>query len=294
MSDKLLYFFSFPELMEIYKPQNVLQPYIAMSYIVKGGRQPDGSKFNEMALPSGHCFMVFQHVGRFEIYNNVLKKVIDLPKMYLSGQQISSANMMSDDDYFEALVICLRPTAVWHITGIDVSTLVDEVIDLREAFKDCYSLFDPLFKKQMEPQVRITLYENILIELLKGRKFTPNIIDIAIDEILKVKGCIKIKDLTLRLNISVRYFRKKFKEIVGIPPSTYTRITRFNFLFSEMDSQNKNDFNTLSTFFGYYDISHFSRDFKKYCGESPRNFHIEKFKYFKDIWIDDPLILKID
>lgn len=280
--------------MKIHKPQKALDPYIAMSYIINGGRQPDGSTFNEMALPSGHLFMVFQHIGRFKIYNNVLKKMIHLPEMYLSGQQISSANMMSDDDYFEALIICLRPTAVWHITGLDVSTLVDEVLDLKIAFKNNHHLFDPLLRNGLEPQLRIAGFETILLELLEGKKFNPNVIDVAMDEILKVKGCIKIGDLASRLNVSIRYFRKKFKEIVGVPPSTYTRITRFNFLFSEMDPKNKTDFQTLSTFFGYYDISHFSRDFKKYCGESPRNFHIEKFKYFKDIWIDDPLILKIN
>ncbi len=280
--------------MKIYKPQEALRPYIAMYYLIEGGALPNGETFNEYSLPSGHTFMVFQHLGQFKIHNNSTKKILELPEMYATGQQVSSCTLLCDENSFEAFVVCLKPTAFWHLTKKDVSTLVDEVVPLNELWKYEHRYFNPLLDFNLNINERIKIFEDILLQFLGCKKFSPNIIDLAVEEILEKKGCIRIKNLTAKFNVSIRYFRKQFKETVGIPPSTYTRITRFNFLFSEMNSVNKNDFYALSSFFGYYDISHFSKDFKKYCGDSPRNFHIEKFKFFKDVWIDDPLILKAD
>ncbi|MFH6604667.1 AraC family transcriptional regulator [Maribacter algicola] len=281
--------------MEVHKPnRKELDHYITMMYVVGGGSNSRVRPYSEMSLPSGHPFIVFKHSGDFTIHNNILNKTIELPKMYFTGQQVSSANITSKDKFFEAFVICLRPTAVWHIFGIDVSTLEDEVMDLEIVIKNSQDLFGNLLRKDLKINQRIEIFENGLIEHLNDKKFESNIIDIAVDKILKAKGCVKIQDLASKLNISIRYFRKKFKEIVGVTPSVYTRIIRFNYLFSEMNSQNKNDFISLGAYYGYFDIAHFSRDFKKYCGHAPTKFHLDKFNFFKEVWIDDPLILKID
>lgn len=91
--------------------------------------------------------------------------------------------------------------------------------------------------------------------------------------------------------MSPRYFQKKFKEVIGIQPSVFCRITRFNFLFSEMNTKT-NDFSTLSILYNYYDLSYFSKDFKRYCGSAPSKFYLEKFEFLNQVFINNPFIFQ--
>ena len=276
--------------MEIYIPKKKLQPFVSMLYILADERKPDSKTYNELALPSGHCFMVYRYKGNMSIVINDKENI--LPTFYITGQQTSSHYMKSDDMNIELVVAALKPTALWHFFGLDMSELVNEAIPLDTIYKDKLLEVTKNFEGCKTAEERMDCLEKVLINATKKKISQLNVIDISIDIIQKNKGCILIKDLAKKLNISKRYFQKKFKRIVGIPPSVYTRITRFNYLFAEIGASQQ-DYKTLSTFFNYHDISHFSKDFKKYCGESPTKFHLEKFKFLKDIWVDDPLILKM-
>lgn len=276
--------------MKIYTPEKILHPYVSMMYTMIGRSKSESEPFNELALPSGHCFMVFRYKGNLSV--SIDNKNDALPKFYITGQQTSCHNMISHDPYVELVVAALKPTALWHYFSLDMSELVNSAITFDSYFEDDLKVLIKQFEGIKSAEDRIYFLEKLLIDITNKKSPELNIIDISIDIIQKNKGCILIKDLVKKLNISQRYFQKKFKKIVGIPPSTYTRITRFNYLFAEMGTSQQ-DYKTLSTFFNYHDSAHFSKDFKKYCGESPTKFHLDKFKYVKEVWVDDPLILKI-
>ncbi len=276
--------------MEVYIPKEILQPFVSMFYTVIGSRKPGDAMHNELALPSGHCFMVYRCKGNMSVAINDKDNI--LPRFYIAGQQTSSHYMKSNDLYIELVVAALKPTALWHFFGLNMSELVNEAIPLDTIYQGKLLEIRKQFERCKTAEERIGCLEKVLIDASKKKTLRLNVIDISIDIIQKNKGCILIKDLVGKLNISKRYFQKKFKEMVGISPSVYTRITRFNYLFAEIGTSQQ-DYKTLSTFFNYHDISHFSKDFKNYCGESPTKFHLEKFKFLKDIWVDDPLILKM-
>ena len=71
--------------------------------------------------------------------------------------------------------------------------------------------------------------------------------------------------------------------MVGITPSSYKRIVRFNYMFAEIQLDSPIDYQSLSALSNYYDFPHFSRDFKRYCGVCPSKFHIDKFNFLQEV-----------
>lgn len=277
--------------MIIYKHQKALNPFISHIFSIRFEKKPQDKIINEFILPSGHCLMAFQYVGRYKIVSD--NKEITPPKAYITGQQIVSFNFVSPNPALEFIIVVFKPTALYHLFELDTTKLINNVISVEAAFKCKLTAFNKCFENAKSSEVKMHYVQEVLLKRLEKVAPKLNVIDISIDLIHKDRGCTSIKKLTAQLKISARYFQKQFKKIVGITPYKYIRITRFSYLFAEMSQIPYWDYQVLSDNFDYYDIAHFSKDFKKYCGDAPTKFNIEKFQFIKKIMVDDPLILKI-
>lgn len=115
----------------------------------------------------------------------------------------------------------------------------------------------------------LQVLENFLISEKKS-KFMDSIIKDSIHRIKEKKGLISIKDLSKEVNISRDSFEKKFRSNVGTTPKQYCKIVRFRSLFEEAHIQKS--LTDLGLNVGYYDQSHFIRDFKSFTGIRPSDF----------------------
>jgi AraC-like DNA-binding protein len=271
-----------------YPPPKVLEPYVGFFFTIKWERKKNEPAIKELALPMAVGISGFQSIGRIMI--EMGGKVFNPPKFYTVGPKNKVYHFHSNDATVEITGVIYTPTGLWHLFKPNITALVIGDINTEILFKDSLKDFKKRFSMIKEPIDRVKAIEELLITQVKKAQPKPNIIDTAAKLIHKYKGCVKIKDLANKLHISERYLQKKFKLTSGITPSIYARYTRFNYLFAEMNSKVKPDYKTLSALFNYYDFAHFSKDFKRYCGQSPTQFHIEKFHFLQDAWINNPFI----
>ncbi len=85
------------------------------------------------------------------------------------------------------------------------------------------------------------------------------------------KGQRKIYELTENVGYSERYCRKKFKELLGINLTNYNSIMRFQNAMKAFIHKNIS-LTDIAHNSGYFDQSHFIRDFRKYTSKSPGEF----------------------
>lgn len=267
-----------------------LQPYVSFYYDLQWDRKDYEKDIRETVLPSGKGFMVFQYQGRFRGSINNEERFV--PKFYTIGQQTKNYILFSDSETTALIGVAFKPTGLYHFFGKDISKFTNNPKDSQTILNVDLKHFEFLYQNENDTTKKIKLVEQLLVEQLDNKRFAPNFIDIAIEFMDKSLGCYRITEIIKKLNVSERYFQKKFKEVTGISPSAYNRIVRFNNLFSQYNIEDKNNHQTLVALFNYYDLAHFSKDFKKYCGESPKKFHLEKFKFVKEAFVNNPIFLR--
>lgn len=275
-------------MLEIIPPVKTLSPYVAYYYIARLDEDVKGKGVKELCLPSGYAFMGFQTQGKCKYIFKKQAKIIP-PRFYTSGQLTSKYFVITDDPSIAIVGVAFKPTGLWHLFGMDLRSILDNVIPTSTLFNDALVDFTAEFDAQEFAHSKKDCIESLLLNQMAKADPKCNIIDTAVDLIQMNKGCLPIKDLAAKLQVSVRYFQKRFKTMVGIVPSMYSRIVRFNYLFAEMNPEGPKDYKSLAALYNYYDFAHFSKDFKRYCGESPSKFHIEKFHFLKEFMIDTPI-----
>lgn len=80
-------------------------------------------------------------------------------------------------------------------------------------------------------------------------------------------------DLAGEINVSQKHFERLFIRFIGYRPSYYARIARFQrVLYGAMMVNGRRSLGQLAQDAGYYDQAHFSKDFKRFSGSTPRDF----------------------
>jgi AraC-like DNA-binding protein len=116
---------------------------------------------------------------------------------------------------------------------------------------------------------KITLVEQFLISKMNSTLPDPLVVS-AISMIYKSRGNIRIKELLAELHISQSAFEKRFRQVVGASPKKFASIVRFKNTIRVYD-RNKS-LTDLGYEAGFYDQSHFIKEFKHFTGDSPEVF----------------------
>lgn len=116
---------------------------------------------------------------------------------------------------------------------------------------------------------RISTIERFLISRLNLVK--PDLlVQKAIQNIQLVNGNIRINELMDNLPLSRDAFEKRFRKSTGTTPKQYASIVKLNNLINDLNPESS----LLDAAYtsGYFDQSHFIKDFKIFTGELPHDF----------------------
>ena len=99
----------------------------------------------------------------------------------------------------------------------------------------------------------------------------------AIALILRAGGCLSIDTLARETGINSRKLDRTFNTRVGLAPKTLCRIVRFQKAFKMIERQKSSpDWVRIALDCGYYDQSHFIKEFKAFAGREPASYLAEQ------------------
>jgi methylphosphotriester-DNA--protein-cysteine methyltransferase len=116
---------------------------------------------------------------------------------------------------------------------------------------------------------RMKIMQSFLLKHLTNSK-ADLLINNALQQIKRQNGIIRIKDLVTSLYISQDAFEKRFRTTVGATPKQYASIVRLRHLIKTFPAYHS--LTDASYEAGYYDQSHFIRDFRLFTGQTPKDF----------------------
>lgn len=153
----------------------------------------------------------------------------------------------------------------------------NQIVDYRDiAGNQAAILHQQLLDAKTKPE-RITLIESFLLNKLEKSRIKPNqlgIVHNVMHELHREDFFDKIDTIASRYGISSRYLQKLFLQHTGLTPKLYSKINRFQHSL-RLVTKKEAPLTSIAYDCGYFDQSHFIREFKSFTGLTPSGYSLE-------------------
>jgi len=202
----------------------------------------------------------------------LLNKSKKLASLFLYGQTVNPIEILAKGSY-EAIVLFLKPSGIKSLFGIEASELRDDCLDLSLIPYLNIAEITEKMQELLRVEEKIALLCDLLLQVITRNKLkTDQRVEFAAKKIIQSKGNLPLTTLHAELGITERTFERKFKEYVGITPSLFARICKFQSVLGQMEQEDYTKLSDLAYDFDFADQSHFIRTFKEFTGLTPSEY----------------------
>jgi len=252
-----------------YIPGQALQQYVKCYYL---SESDSGIPVEDKAFATG-CIEVMFNLGSGKWQTSVDGNFITTPSIELWGQIIKPLTFRSLGSN-RMFGIRFYPHTAAAFLDDEISLFGDRVSDFADiAGKEAKTLHAKL-QEAKSPGELITLTEEYLLQRLafgekKWQKI--NLIGNVIHELKQEDFFDNIENVASRYGITSRYLQKIFLQHTGLTPKLYCKINRFqNSLL--LIARSNLSLTAIAYECGYFDQSHFIREFKSFTNTPPSGF----------------------
>ncbi|MBU3914007.1 AraC family transcriptional regulator [bacterium] len=248
------------------EPFGALKPYIRSYFHV----QSDSKDAKSFSFPSDGCPGMLINLGDPVLFGTNLLNLRPLSGCDVFGYLSRSFFLQSlKPNQIEIIAIKFLPGSLEPIFGIKSAELADSIVSIDDLWsKKGQELTDRIYSSNSVPDT-IELLDVAFTKRLSETTSTTNRLHRALDEIIRLKGQIRIEDLADQAGISRRQIERTFNDNVGITPKRFCRIVRFGNILPQLKSINSTNWANLALSAGYCDQAHFINDWKFFTGRSP-------------------------
>ncbi|MFN8357936.1 MAG: helix-turn-helix transcriptional regulator [Spirosomataceae bacterium] len=254
-----------------FAPASHLAPYVECFYVWEGN--PARSAVLQVeSPPSGFASLTFNYGDAYRVSNPKGQQVLT-PASFVSGQA-TQRYQLSLSGQIGIVGVVLKPAAFFSLFGVPMYEFTDERTDLTAVLGTAGQQLQEQLLNAPTDAARIALLENFLTFQLSKTKQSFDRTDYAANLIVTQRGIVNVSDLMNELYVCRRQFERKFMQKVGVSPKYYARIRRVGYLCSLLASQRWQvaDWQDLIYLCGYYDQSHFIKEFTEFMGKSPSSY----------------------
>jgi AraC-like DNA-binding protein len=245
----------------------LLKQYIAAFYIYHFDANSDVQLF-----PKGVFEIVFQSDIRFQHNTAYSSGWQTRPQNFIGGLHNKSYHVRSYQENSYCIVVEFKPDTAKYFIPHNLRDFQNNVVDISDVWgSEALTLTEKLNREAYDRN-KVRFIEHFLLGKIIEHKQSK--IDNALKLIFASQGFIDVSELAKSCNLSDAQFRKRFNNEVGISPSQYCKIIRINTTLAELKNQYQKPLIELSNQLGYFDQSHFIKDFKSVTGSSPKKFKL--------------------
>nr|WP_261387483.1 DUF6597 domain-containing transcriptional factor [Chitinophaga pinensis] len=196
-------------------PPEYLRDYIRFFWVLESN-DTDVSAATFRTIADGCPGLIFQHQDQGILFQNDKQ----LPGTILYGQATRHAALRINGR-FETIGIFFHPHALKSIFGLNADELTDTCLDVDLIAASLDFQLSAQLTDITSPEARIDILCSFLLaQLTKHNQLGDKAMHHALDRIRQTNGNISVKALREELQLSERSFERKFKQHIGITPSS--------------------------------------------------------------------------
>ena len=267
----------------LHKPITPLDIYTD-SIVYYEGYSPDHSK--DRLLPNGTIDLIIdlEDHPKHVYDNNNFNKMTSFKKCWLSGMRKEYITIESIHQ--SMIVISFKPGGAFPFFNFPLEEIKDKVIHLDEIWGSKFLSVRERILNTTMPAKRIKIIEDHLLQIIKFKTGRDSLIDFFVKKISNASDTCIIKNLQKESGYSHKHFIHLFKNRVGISPKYFFRINRFQKVLREIEVLEKINWTKLIYSCGYYDQSHFIKEFKNFSGLNPTEYLNSRGEHLNYIPLD--------
>ncbi len=245
-------------------PDISLQPFIN-AYIFYDQREP---VIPQKITVTGYQFLWSILEGTVTIHHPS-KGSFEVPPVAMNGH-FTYACGVTQTFPCRAAAISFKPFGSHALFGLPMKTISNYFMDISNVQLGDTSLFLALKSSNNIGEIKKVFDDWLLQAMRKGLHDTALIQEI-VSVIEARHGNITVEDIFKQFFITERTLQRLFSKTIGINPKLYLRIVRFNYVLSQLDNHSL-VLHEIIAATGYFDQSHFIKDFLQFTGCNPSLF----------------------
>ena len=166
----------------------------------------------------------------------------------------------------------LMPHILKGILNVDMSELKDGRVSINFVNKGLFTKLKDVFSKSSSYSQAAEIFKMLLSKEIYNVQASTNFPADIIQKLISCGGSLNIQAVAKNCGISLRRLERLFKKHVGASPKKYSRIIRFKRAYDFIKKSETSPASQNSIDFGYYDQSHFIKDFKEFSSSTPGSF----------------------
>jgi AraC-like DNA-binding protein len=247
-------------------PSDILKPYVRHYYIFESDSD---TEFEDTVFPSGDMEAIF-NLGEGIWESSVENSFIKTPKIELWGQITKPLAIRSKGKHTMLGIKFFTHSASYFFND-EIGMFNDQISDLSDLMGSPVKILHAQLLETKDRDKRIALIESFLLKKLISNEKKS----FKVDKVANILTSIKknptennLSNIASKHGITPRYLHKLIYQHTGLSPSSFNKINRFQFSL-RLIAKNDQPFTSIAYDCGYFDQSHFIRDFKSFTGVTP-------------------------
>lgn len=256
---------------QLISPGPLLRPYVR-SYWYFRRETPLVAYHEEYMHPQGGFGIVFNFGDKLQLDAQDVAEPV-----FLDGTN-SVSRKMGFLGQVELMGIRFYEGGAYPFLGVPLNELRNELSLLDALDRPGLLRLYARLRKAASLSARIHLLEEWLIGRLTLGKERSMLIPASLTMLRQREGCLPIPALAQTLAISQRQLERLYQSQVGISPKQYARLLRVETARLALKQMNEQTTTSLAAELGFYDQSHFIREFRSVIGMTPYAYMKRNYK----------------
>ncbi|MDB5286778.1 MAG: hypothetical protein JWR05_1727 [Mucilaginibacter sp.] len=252
-----------------FQPSVILKPYVKHYYVFESDTDIE---FEDTVFPSGDMEMIF-NLGDGTWESSIDNKFFKTPPIELWGQITKPLAIRSKGKHTMFGIKFFTHSAAYFLND-QIGVFNDQITDLYDVMGSQVKTLHAQLMETADAEKRVELIETFLIKRLIANERRSFKIDKVADILTSIKGNSAENNLgyvAARHGITTRYLHRLIYQNTGLSPTFFNKINRFQYSL-KLISKNQLPFTAIGYESGYFDQSHFIRDFKSFTGLTPSDY----------------------